>query len=358
MFENALHNNGSKGEGMNPVVVFKVTIGSVHLENPFVLAPLAGISSLPLRLMAKEWGCALVCSEMISAQGLVRDKRRSMKVLQSDPREKPLSVQIFGAEPDIMAEAARIVADAGADILDVNFGCSVKKVVKTGAGAALMREPKRAEAVIRSVRKAVRIPLTLKIRSGWDAGGAQALQIAAIAASLGTDAVTVHPRSANQGFRGAADWSIIRAVKESISIPVIGNGDVFSAQDAVHMLKATGCDAVMIGRGAVGNPWIFSQALDLLKGKSPPPVSMALRTEAMERYVRGMTEYLGEKRACYMLRSRLGWFVKGIPHAGRFREAIKAISSEAEAMEVIRYFGIQAPESSGVDRSSEDLYLS
>ncbi len=313
-----------------------VCIGSVRLSRPLILAPLAGITNLPFRLMAKEWGCALVCSEMVSAQGLIRNTRRSKELLRSDAGEKPLSVQIFGAEPEIMAEAARIVEASGADVVDLNFGCSVKKVVKTGAGVALMRDPQRAEAVIRSVRAAIGIPLTIKIRSGWDASGAQALQIAAIAQACGADALTVHPRSAVQGFKGAADWSIIRAVKESLFIPVIGNGDVFSAKDALQMMEFTGCDAVMIGRGAVGNPWIFAQASALLANEDPPSVSPQMRTETLERYVRATIAHLGEKRACFMLRSRLGWFVKGIPYAGRFRETIKTLSSEAEALEAIR----------------------
>ncbi len=324
---------------MKPEMAGRWRIGAVPLENPFILAPLAGISNLPFRLIAKEAGCALVCSEMISAHGLVRKMRRTLALMRSDAKERPLSVQIFGADPAVMAQAARVVEDMNADILDINFGCAVKKVVKTGAGVALMQDPERAEAVLRAVRDAVRIPLTLKIRSGWDGSGAQALQIAAVAEACGVDAITVHPRTASQGFRGRADWSVIRAVKARLSIPVIGNGDVFSARDALAMMAFSGCDAVMIGRGAVGNPWIFSQCLALFQGRRPPEVSMAARMAAMERYAKAMIAHLSEKQACPMLRSRLGWFVKGMPHAGRFREAIKGISSEADAMKAIRSLG-------------------
>jgi len=312
-----------------------VSIKTVKLKTPFILAPLAGITNLPFRMMAKQWGCALVCSEMVSAQGLVRKMRRSMDLLQSDPEEQPLAIQIFGAVPEVMAEAARIVEDAGADIVDINFGCAVRKIVKTGAGAALMKDLKTAEALLRSVRAAVTIPMTLKMRAGWIPGGSQALELAVIAEACGADAVTVHPRTATQGFKGNADWSIIRAVKARLSIPVIGNGDVFSPRDAFRMMETTGCDAVMIGRKAVGNPWIFSQCAALLEGKPPPAVSMEIRKETMERYVDAMVAFLGERRACPMLRSRLGWFVKGIPHAGRFKEAIKSISSKADALEAV-----------------------
>jgi len=329
-------NNRIEGKSGPPVLDRKVGIGSVSLENPFILAPLAGISNLPFRLLAKSFGCALVCSEMVSAQGLVRNSKKSLDLMQSTEAEKPLSVQIFGADPNVMAEAARIVEARGADILDMNFGCAVKKVIKTGSGAALMRCPELAEAVLRSVRKSIQIPLTVKIRSGWNPDGGQAFQIAALAEDCGVDAVTVHPRTGLQGFKGKADWSLIRAVKERLSIPVIGNGDVFSAQDALRMLQETGCDAVMIGRGAVGSPWIFSQAFKLLEGSPVFPVSMQVRKTAMQYYVRTLTASFGETRAAYMLRSRLGWFVKGMPYAGRFREALKTLSSEAEALESIR----------------------
>ena len=247
-----------------------MNIGSLHLENPVILAPLAGITNLPFRLLAKEAGCGLVCSEMVSADGLVHGARNAFDLLRSLPAEKPLAVQLFGSDPAVMAEAAAIVEGSGADLLDINFGCAVKKVIKTGSGAALMRTPQRAEALLRAVRRAVRIPLTIKIRSGWDGSGRQALALGAIAEACGVNAVTVHPRTASQKFSGRADWGVIAALKRHLSIPVIGNGDIACADDAARMLSETGCDAVMVGRQAIGYPRIFTEIGLRLHGESVP----------------------------------------------------------------------------------------
>ena len=316
----------------------KVTIGNVVLDNMTVFAPLAGITNLPMRLIAKEEGCGLVCSEMVSSYGLVYQSRKTQKIMDSDAREKPLSVQIFGAEPAVMAEAACMVEAYGADILDINFGCSVRKILKSGSGSALMRTPDIAKAVIDAVRKAVKIPLTIKIRTGWDRSGDQAFDTARMAEDSGVDAIAIHPRLASQGFGGKADWSLIKAIKDQCRIPVIGNGDIVSAEDAVRMQNETGCDAVMIGRGAIGNPWIFSQVAALFRGESAQTVVMDTRFDMMVRYLRESVTYLGEENACYMMRSRLGWFVKGMPHSSRFRDSIKHISSEAEAFDIIENY--------------------
>jgi nifR3 family TIM-barrel protein len=313
-------------------------IGTLNLANSAILAPLAGITDLPFRLLVKQSGCALVYSEMISANALVRESAKTLKMLDSTTEEKPLSVQIFGTEPALMAEAAKMVASSGADLVDINCGCAVKKIAKTGSGVALMRQPKTAEALFRAVRRSIDIPLTIKIRSGWDASGQQAVEFARLAEACGIDAIAVHPRTATQGFRGRSDWSIIAAVKEAVSIPVIGNGDILCARDAVQMEADTGCDAIMIGRAAIGNPWIFSRYLALKTGQTEPRVDFAMRIETMIRFVRAMVGYWGESRACRMLRSRLGWFVKGLPHAGAFREAIKSITAEDEAIAVIDAF--------------------
>jgi len=310
-------------------------IGSVRLDNMTVMAPLAGITNLPLRLLAKEAGCGLVCTEMVSANGLIHRSRKTRQLLDSHPDEKPLSAQIFGSDPDVVGEAARMVAASGADILDINFGCAVKKVVKTGAGVALMRMPAKAEALLRGVRRAVRIPLSIKIRSGWDAGGNEALEIARLAEDCGVDAIAVHPRTAGQGFRGRADWSVIAAVKRAVSIPVIGNGDIWSAEDAHRMLTQTNCDGVMIGRAAIGYPWIFSEVVRGLRGVPVGPPTLGQRQRIMSRYIRASVAYCGEKQACFMMRSRLGWFVKGLPHSSQFREAIKGIACQSEALELV-----------------------
>ena len=310
-------------------------IGSVTLENNTVFAPLAGISNLPLRLLAKEAGCGLVCSEMISAYGLYHKSPKTIRLMDSTPQEKPLSVQIFGSDPAIMADAAGMVEDSGADIVDINFGCSVRKILKTGSGASLMREPALSEKILKAVRASIRVPLTIKIRTGWEKTGEQAFALAKIAESCGVDALAVHPRTATQGFSGQADWSIIATIKKQVKIPVIGNGDIITAEDAVRMLKQTGCDGVMIGRMAIGYPWIFSQVLASLRGRPQPEVSIELRFTTMKRYLRHSVEYIGEQFACPMMRSRLAWFVKGLPNASQFRKSITQISSEKEALDLI-----------------------
>lgn len=313
-------------------------IGTLLLDNNLVMAPLSGISNLPFRLLARKMGCALVCSEMVSAHGLVQKSKKTMKMLKSDRKEKPLSIQIFGSDPEIMAEAAFIVASEGASILDINLGCSVKKVIKTGAGAALMNTPKKVETLIKTVRKSINIPLTVKMRSGWDRSGDQAVRIAEIAEACGVDAVTIHPRTAAEGFGGTADWAMIRKIKKTVSLPVIGNGDIKEAVDAFFMQKMTGCDGMMIGRGAIGNPWIFSEILSFSRGEEIRSVSLDQRFDMMKQYVSSTIKTLGERRACHMMRSRLGWFVKGLPCSSKFRESIKRIESEDETLYLIKSY--------------------
>ena len=319
-------------------VADKMKIGSVVLDNITVLAPLAGITNLPFRLLAKEAGCALVCSEMVSSNGLVYKSVKTHELIDSRPEEKPLSVQIFGSDSSIMAEAAAIVESSGADILDINIGCAVKKVLKTGSGAALMKEPQKVEAILQAVRKTVKIPLTIKIRTGWDRSGAQAFNIAEIAQACGVDAITVHPRTAAQGFRGKADWSLIAAIKNTASIPVIGNGDIVIPEDALRMHTETGCDGVMIGRAAIGNPWIFSQVLELIRGNKVTFPDLSQRFAVMTKYLKSSVRCFGEQRAIRKMRSHLGWFVKGLSFSSRFRESIKQISTEKEALNRIEEY--------------------
>jgi nifR3 family TIM-barrel protein len=313
-------------------------IGSLKLENDIILAPLAGITNLPFRLMAKASGCGLVCSEMVSANGLIHRSPKTLNMLASEPAEKPLSIQIFGSEPSIMADAAALVEASGADIIDINFGCSVRKVVKTGAGVALMRTPGLAEDIIKAVRASVGIPLTIKIRTGWTASAEQALRISQIAENCGVDAVSVHPRTAGQRFGGQADWAVIARLKKRLQIPVIGNGDIRQPEDADRMKAQTGCDAVMIGRRAIGFPWIFSQIKALFEGSAPRAPELAERFDLMEDYARTSVRCMGEEMACRVLRSRLCWFVKGLPHNSKFRENITRLQSEAEAVDNIRLF--------------------
>jgi tRNA-dihydrouridine synthase B len=313
-------------------------IGTLDLDNITILAPLAGITNLPFRLLAKEAGCALVFTEMISSNGLVRKDKKTIHMMSHLPEEKPIAIQLFGHDPSVMAEAAAIAQLSGADIIDINMGCPVKKVLKTGAGAALMKLPEKIEAMLKAVRKSITIPLTIKLRSGWDSSGVQAIEIARIAEDCGTDAVTIHPRTVSQGFSGVADWSKITAIKKQSSIPVIGNGDIHQPEDALRMKTVTGCDGIMIGRAAVGNPWIFSQVLALLNGNEIPQITHSEHFSVMTRYLNISIQHFGEQRACKMMRSRLGWFAKGLPNASKFRESIKHISSEKQAIELIETY--------------------
>jgi nifR3 family TIM-barrel protein len=313
-------------------------IDSIQIDNGVILAPLAGITNLPHRLLAKAAGASLVCSEMVSANGLIRASQKTLRLLDSQVDEKPLSVQMFGHDPSVMAEAACIIESMGADIVDINFGCSVKKVVKTGAGVALMKNAGHAETLLKTVRKAIRVPLTIKIRSGWDISGKQAIEIAKIAEFQGVDAIAIHPRTATQGFRGTADWSLISRIKQIVSIPVIGNGDINTWQDAIRMTQETGCDAVMIGRAAIGNPFLLTQTALALKGETPQENNTGRQLGIIRKYLRNAVEYLGEKHAMYTMRSRLGWFVKGLPYNCRFRDSIKQLTTESEALDLINNY--------------------
>jgi len=318
-----------------------LVIGQVRLENRLIMAPMAGITNLPFRLMVRRLGAALVTTEMVSAVGLTMGHSRTLNYLRSGPEEKPLSVQLFGADPDTMARAAQIAVDAGADIVDINMGCPVRKVAKTGSGAALLDRPDRVAALVTAVRLASTVPVTVKIRAGWSPERPMAVETARVVEDCGADAVTVHPRFATQRYAGRADWGVIREVKAALRIPVVGNGDVFRAEDAVKLQMETGCDAVMIGRGAVGNPWIFRQVLDLEAGREPRGPTLAERRALILEHYRLLAEAVGEHRAPYMMRGLLLRYTKGLRHSSRFRGRITRIK-DYETLSVLMddYFGV------------------
>jgi len=301
------------------------------VEPPILLAPMAGATDHVFRTLCKEYGAGLVCTELISSHGLHYRNRKTRSMLYWAPEERPVSAQIFGGDPDIMADAARMVEQTGADIIDINMGCSVPKVVKTCAGVALMRDPFLCKAVLSAVVRAVSIPVTVKMRKGWKEGELTAIQIARIAESAGVRMVAVHGRTARQMFEGEADWESIAEVKASVSIPVIGNGDVRTPQDALRMLRLTRCDGVMIGRAAMGNPWIFRQICHFLQtGDILPPPSPEERILTCLRHLREETALKGEKIAIAEMKSHIPWYLKGLPGSAPVRQAMNLAKTCAE----------------------------
>lgn len=312
-------------------------IQNLTIHGKTFLAPLAGITNLPFRLFVKELGCGVVCSEMISAKGICYNSKNTLKLLTSQKEEQPLSVQIFGCDPDSMAKAAKFIENMKiAGIIDINLGCSVKKIIKQGAGVALMKERKLCKSIFMAVRKAIDLPFTIKLRSGWDHSGEQAFQIAHIAQECGVDAVVLHPRTAGQGFKGKADWDLIAQLKQQLSIPVIGNGDIQSVEDAQKMLQSTGCNGVMVGRAAMTNPFLISQIEDFFKTGSYRKVSHHEILMAMESLTRMYVDYFKEETACKMLRSRLSWFVKGMSGCSAFRKKLSFINSQNQLLALIK----------------------
>lgn len=305
-----------------------------------LLAPLAGISNLPFRLIARSQGCSLAYTEMISANGLIRKTAKTYEYLKTCADDRPLGAQIFGADPSIMAKAARIVEDTGVDLIDINMGCPVRKVIKAGAGAILMRDPALVARITEAVKKAVKIPVTVKIRSGWNRSSINAVEIAKIAEDCGADAITVHARTADQGYSGHADWKIIAEVKKSVKIRVIGNGDIRQPQDAVRMVGETSCDAVMVGRGALGNPWIFKGISQVLNGREINYLpSLRQRREMIENHWKMESQFLGASLAGKSFRKHILWYTKGLDNSSRFRElAGKLKDEEGMLSELNEYF--------------------
>ena len=314
-------------------------IGNILLKNRLIMAPMAGITNPPFRLIAKRLGAGLVVTEMVSAVGLSRGHEKTFRYLDGSSEEKPLSVQIFGADPQIMAMAAEIAVEKGADMVDINMGCPARKVVKNGSGGALLRNPAAVRDMVTAVRKACTVPLTVKIRGGCSEHEANFLEIAGIVEDCGADAITVHPRFVSQGFSGQADWRIIREVKKSLTIPVIGNGDVFKPQLALQMREETGCDGVMIGRGAMGNPWIFRQILDLEQGLAVHQPDLSERRAVISMHFVLLSSIIGENRASKLMRGLLLGYTKGLPYGSRFRGAFTGIQDFKTMMAALdRYF--------------------
>lgn len=314
-----------------------VAIGSLTLKNRVFLAPMAGITNLPMRIIARAEGASLTFTEMVSVNGLTREGQKSFELLKTTPEDRPIGMQLFGDEPEMLAEAARLVEGYG-ELIDINMGCPVKKVVGTGAGSALMKDPLKVARIVRSVRQATKLPFTIKIRTGWVCGDDTFLEVGRIAQEEGCDAITLHPRSRAQMFEGTANWDKIGELKSALTIPVIGSGDLFSADDVVRMLDKTGCDAVMVARGAMGNPWLFREALALLAGEEPMSPTVAERLALARRHFELFTEFAGGRVALMEMRKHLSWYSKGLPGAAQFRAAVNRIETAAELVGAMEEF--------------------
>jgi len=318
----------------------KLKIGSLELADNLLLAPMAGITNLQMRLLARDQGASLCFTEMVSVNGLVRDGRKSFELMRSCKEDRPLGVQLFGDDPELLAEGARL-SGSYADLIDINMGCPVKKVVGGGAGSALLQSPEKIRAIVRSVRKATSLPLTVKIRSGWSHETVNYLLVGRIAEDEGADAVTLHPRTRGQMFEGLSDWSHITALKKSLRIPVLGSGDLFTAADVLKMLQQTGCDGLMIARGALGNPWIFSQSKALRNGAEPLPLSPGEIFAVAARHLELLIAAIGERFAVREMRKHLCWYVRGLSGAAHFRGAVNRLESLAEIETAMREFFLQ-----------------
>lgn len=298
---------------------------------------MAGITDLPVRLLARQYGASLCFTEMVSVNGLVREGKKTLELIRSTPEDRPLGIQVFGEDPETVAEGAAMVEE-DADLIDINMGCPVRKVVGSGAGAALMRDPMKAAEIIRAVRKRVRIPLTVKIRTGWQDGDETFREVGRIAQEEGCDAVTLHPRSRSQMFSGRASWEKIGELKGMLRIPVIGSGDIFTPADAVALLETTGCDGVMIARGGMGNPWIFREILALQEGRQPVPPTRAERLSASLRHLELLTESVGERIAVREMRKHISWYARGVAGAARFRNHVNTSDDRDSLVTLVRNF--------------------
>ncbi len=310
-------------------------IGGVRLKNCVLAAPMAGVTDKAFRILAKEAGCGLVYTEMISDKALVFGNRHTIGMLNLEGEEKPLAVQIFGSEPAVMAQAARIVAEEGADIIDINMGCPTPKIIKNGEGSALMRCPEQATEIAASVVAAVKVPVTVKMRRGWDDAHQNALELALLLEKTGVAAVTIHGRTRDQFYSGKADRQVITDLRRMLKIPIIGNGDIWEPEDAQRMLQETGCAGVMIGRGSMGNPWLFSRTVALLEGRCltmPTPVE---RITMAIRHFHLLIEFKGADKAVREMRKHAAWYLKGLRDAARLREKVNQINTVGEFGQVL-----------------------
>jgi len=312
------------------------SIGKVTLENRVIQAPMAGVSDRAFRILSRSFGCGLTFSEMISDKGLVYGQKRTLELVDTGEKMRPIAVQIFGAQPEYMAQAAQIVEKLGADIIDINMGCPAPKIVKNGEGAALLKDIPLAQRIIRAVVEAVKVPVTVKMRKGWSEEDQSCLELAEAAQKAGASAVTIHPRARVQFYAGQSDWEMIKKVKERLDIPVIGNGDIWQAEDAVRMMEQTGCDAVMIGRGAMGNPFIFRETVALLeRGERIEPPTLEERLAVAVRHLDLAIADKGEEMAVREMRKHMCWYIKGLRGAASIRAQINQACTREEMLAAI-----------------------
>jgi tRNA-dihydrouridine synthase B len=308
-----------------------IKIGTVEIKGKAILAPMAGVGDRAFRETCARFGAACTVSEMVSSKALEFDDKKTLELMELGEEARPAAIQIFGSEPDVMALAARKALEFSPDFIDINMGCPAPKITGPGAGSALMKTPQLCGEIVAAVVAAVPVPVTVKIRAGWDEKSVNAVEVASICEQAGAAAVAVHARTRSQMYEPPADWSIIKAVKEAVKIPVIGNGDVTGAQSAARMLEQTGCDAVMVGRAALGNPWIFQQINAYLdEGRIVPPPSLSERMQIMVQHVELMCRYKGEYRAMKEARKHVGWYLKGLRGASEFRRCAGFLESLAD----------------------------